>query len=244
MKTLVFILNYNTPELTDNLYESLKPYERDDYSIYILDNGSDLNKKCKNKVIQLDKNHLFGGGLNIAFKYMLDYAPKYDSLLFMNSDLIVHPYNFVKTLRSYLNEYTIISPSIIQPVKDQCYWKNMHQYGSNTIRQVKWVDFQCPMIHYRFIEHVKQFDSELVYGWGQDVLSGITCEEKGWKVGVLDNITAVHLNSYTINSNKDKPEISNYNRIAEQNMFNYFNRVGLMNKLMEFRNFNEKYSYE
>ena len=29
-KTLTIILHYNTPEMTDRLYEQLKPYEGDD----------------------------------------------------------------------------------------------------------------------------------------------------------------------------------------------------------------------
>jgi hypothetical protein len=31
MKTLAVILHYNTPEMTDRLYEQLTPYEGDDY---------------------------------------------------------------------------------------------------------------------------------------------------------------------------------------------------------------------
>lgn len=244
MKTLAFILNFNTPELTDNLYESLVKYQRDDYDIFILDNGSSPDKKCKNQTIELDQNYLFGGGLNIAFKYVLD-NPDYDSLLFLNSDLIIHPHNFIRSLRRYFEpqyDYTIISPSIIQPTKEQCYWKQMYQYGTESIRPVKWIDFQCPLIHRRFIDHINQYDDELRYGWGNDVMTGIICEEQGWKVGVCDMITAVHLNSYTIIKNKDVPSLNNYNNHAERNMFNYFNRIGYMNKLIEFRNFGETYN--
>ena len=36
MKTLVAILQYNTYELTDSLYENLKPYEDDIYDIIVV----------------------------------------------------------------------------------------------------------------------------------------------------------------------------------------------------------------
>ena len=33
MKTLVAIYNYNMPDLTDQLYEALKPYENNEYDL-------------------------------------------------------------------------------------------------------------------------------------------------------------------------------------------------------------------
>jgi len=244
-KTLVFILNYNTPKITDDLYELLLPYCRNDYELYILDNGSDTDKKCRNTTVEIGQNLFFGGGLNVGFQYILK-NNQYDSLLFMNSDLIVHPYSFVRDLRDYIinKDFDIVSPSIIQPSREQCFWRQMNQWNSTGIRDTKWIDFQCPMFSRRFIEHLQQFDSELNYGWGPDIFSGYVCEEQNWKVGVVDNVTAVHLNGYTINSNKSIPAISNYNRIAEQNMFRYFNRIGLVDKLHELRQYGANYKYE
>lgn len=228
MKTLAAILHFNTPELTGVLYEQLKPYERDDYDLIILDNGSESGKSIKTP-FRLEENVYFGGAVNVLFDYMLDH-PEYDSLLILNSDLIVHGYNFIKTMRKHLDEYTVISPAIIQPMRDQCHWKNMHNWNSETIRQVKWCDYQAPLIHRRFIEHVKQFDNMLIYGWGQDILTGIICEEQGWKVGVCDNVTAVHLNSQTINRNQHIPEMQTYCQLAEVYMFQYFDKENLQKR--------------
>ena len=44
-KTIAFILNYNTPDLTDALYESLSPYMGDLYDLMVLDNNSDESKR-------------------------------------------------------------------------------------------------------------------------------------------------------------------------------------------------------
>ena len=40
LKTLAVIYNHNLPEMTDKLWEELKPYERDDYDLILIDNGS------------------------------------------------------------------------------------------------------------------------------------------------------------------------------------------------------------
>lgn len=243
MKTLAFILNYNTPEISEKLYNSLQSYQNELYNLYILDNGSDIDKRIiGNHVIQLDKNYYFGGALNLAFQYILNYN-EYDSLLFINSDIIIDKLStFVNDLRCYLSNFTIISPAIQQPVW-QCHWKQMHQWNSNTIRSVKWIDFQCPLFHRKFIEKVNQYDQQLNYGWGNDVISGMICEENNWKIGVCDNVNVLHLDGYTTKKFSNTPGISNYNYIAEKNMFNYFTQINKMNEFIKYRLYGENYVF-
>jgi GT2 family glycosyltransferase len=235
MKTLAVILHYNTKHFTDRLYRQLKPYENQDYDLVILDNGSEI--KPDNPSIRVDQNIFFGGGLNLAFQWVLD-NPEYDSLLFLNSDLIIHGKDFVKTLRKELNEYKIISPSVIQPEEDQCYWPTMNSWYSKEIRQVPWVDFQCPLIHRDFIEHIKQYDDDLIYGWGNDVYSGYICNQNNWKIGVIDLATVVHLGSATIKETNS----SNYNNLAEKGMYKYFGKINSLHILNEYRNLARNYN--
>ena len=56
MKTLVVILQYNTHELTDSLYQTLKPYEEDIYDLVVIDNGSDKDKISKYATYALEVN--------------------------------------------------------------------------------------------------------------------------------------------------------------------------------------------
>ena len=235
MKTLAVILHYNTKNFTDRLYRQLKPYESSDYDLVILDNGSSIQPD--NPSIRVDQNLMFGGGLNLAFKWILD-NPEYDSLLFLNSDLIVHGRGFVKKLRNFLPDFKIVSPSIIQPEEDQCYWPTMNNWYTNGIRKVPWADFQCPLIHRDVIEHIQQYDEDLEYGWGNDVYSGYVCEQKGWKVGVLDTSTVVHLGSATIKETNS----SSYNSIAERGMYKFFEKSNSLHILEQYRNLAKNYS--
>lgn len=237
MKTLAVILHYNTKHFTDRLYRQLKPYEYTDYDLVILDNGSDISPD--NPSIRVDQNILFGGGLNLAFQWILD-NKEYDSLLFLNSDLIVHGQNFVKTLRSGLDEYKVLSPSIIQPEENQCYWTTMNNWYSNDIRTVPWIDFQCPLIHRDVVEHIKQFDDDLIYGWGNDVYTGYVCNTMNWKTGIIDKVTAVHLGSATIK----ETNASTYNQTAEQNMYRFFEKMNLSHILHLYRQLARNYKYE
>jgi len=235
MKTLAVILHYETCEFTERLYNQLKPYEENTYDLVILDNNS--KNKPKYPYISSPQNLFFGGGLNLTFQWVLD-NKEYDSLLFLNSDLIVHGKNFVKALKSYLKEdYKIVSPSIIQPSLEQCYWPTMNNWYQKEIREVPWVDFQCPLIHRDIIETIKQYEDELLYGWGNDVYSGIICKENNWKIGVADIISAVHIGGGTIKKTNSKT----YNAMANQGMYSFFKKIDKLDELDQMRNLARNY---
>jgi GT2 family glycosyltransferase len=243
-KTLAVILHYNTPELTDRLYEQLKPYEEDDYELVVFDNGSPESGKSKYTKFSVDTNVYFGGGLNLMFDYMIENS-QYDSLLFLNSDLIVHGYRFVKELRKCMFEggYKLISPSIIQPEKKQSYWLTMHNWNAKEVRDVPWADFQCPLFHMDLIEKIGKFDMDLIFGWGNDVYTGYICEQNGWKQGIVDWCTVVHLSNTTVKLNQNDPTIRNYNVYAEQGMVKFFKKIGKMDELIRLRNAARHYKY-
>jgi hypothetical protein len=232
------------PKITDSLWENLKPYERDDYDLILIDNGSEQEGKSKYTTHETGQNTYFGGALNIALQFFLE-SDKYDSLLSLNNDLILQGPNFVKTLKKEMSEggYKIISPSVLQ-VNSQCKWKYMHCWNSSNTREVKWVDFQAPLLHRDLIEEIKQFPEELVYGWGQDVLSGIICEEKKWKVGVVDKCPLIHHSAQTYKEGASDLDLTTYCRNAEIGMFNYFRDNGLIEKFHQFRHLSSNYTYE
>ena len=213
MKTLAVIYNHNMPEITDSLWESLKPYERDDYDLILIDNGSKPEGKSKYTTHETGQNTYFGGALNIALQFFLE-SDKYDSLLSLNNDLILQGNNFIKTLREemFKGDYKIISPCVLQLHKD-------------------------------FIEKINQFPDELMYGWGQDVLSGVICEQEGWKVGVVDKCPLIHHSAQTYKEGKSDLDLTTYCRNAEGGMFNYFQNKNLMDKFNEFRHLSSNYKY-
>lgn len=244
MKTLAVIYNHNMPEMTDKLWKSLKPYERDDYDLILIDNGSRPEGKSKYTSHETGHNCYFGGALNLALQLFLD-SGEYDSLLSLNNDLVLQGHNFIKTLRNEMfdGDYKIVSPSVLQ-VESQCNWKYMHCWNTNGTRDVKWVDFQAPLLHKDLVNKIEQFPNELIYGWGQDVLSGIICEQEGWKVGVVDKCPLIHHSAKTYKDNKSDLDLTTYCRNAEGGMFGYMQKSGLMDKFNEFRQLSQNYIYE
>jgi GT2 family glycosyltransferase len=242
MKTLVTILNHNLPEYTNFLYNSLKPYENDLYDVVVLDNASNPEGKPSIVHFETEKNCYFGGAMNLMFEYILE-NKEYDSLLFLSNDVLLHGHNFVKTLRKEMFEqdYTILSPSVIQVRLEQDMWRQMFNYGTQNVRQVPWVDFMSPLIHRRLIEEIKQFDMSMIYGWGLDIYSGIVCERKDWKIGIVDYLTAVHLVAKTTKEGKSDITLEQYCQLAQGGMDHFFSINGLDNEKYRMMNLAQNY---
>lgn len=245
MKTAAFILNHNLPDYTDMLYESLKPYERTDYDLFVIDNGSSKEGKSKHTSLELEENVYFGGGFNAAIQYTLD-NKEYDSMMFLNNDLTVHPYNFVKALREeMLSGYDIVSPSFYNvEAKQQCFWKTMHSYCDGSIREVPFIDFQCPLISRRLLEEIKEIHQSLIMGWGIDFMFALTAKDKRWKLGVVDRCCVLHHNSLTVKLGVAGINIQQYCQRAEGGQYEYFyNIIKRQEDYIKLRKIAENYSF-
>lgn len=195
-KTLVTILNHNLPEYTNRLYDSLKQFEGETYELLIIDNGSKAELMPIITNIKYQNNLYWGGALNEAFKLILN-DNHYDSLLFLNNDIELTAEVFVNLLRNemFSKDFAIVSPCIAgreQP------WKQMQNWGSRDTRIVKWIDNQAPLFHRKIIEAIGQFDPELYYGWGQELICYDICQEMGWTIGVCDHISILHFGKQTL----------------------------------------------
>jgi hypothetical protein len=238
---LVATLNHNLPELTDNLVNQLK---KDPYYQYcelmVVDNGSKGNM-AKSTTHQLDTNVFFGGGINVVVDYFL--STKHEYLYFLNNDLIFHGPSFLSTSLREAKESnaSVYSPSVINASTEQCHWKQMWNWGRG-LREVQWIDFQCPLIHRSVLELIKQYPNELIYGWGIDFYTGCITEENNLKTVVSDNHTICHLNSQTFKQNKIDIGISEFCRNAEINMNNYFSNSKFYSLYLKLRQFGENYN--
>jgi len=252
-KTAAIILNHNLPEWTDRLYKSLKPYERDDYELLVFDNGSKPENVSENTSFRSEENLYFGGGFHAGMQVVLE-DEQYDSMLFLNNDLTVFGYNFVKTLReTMLNlgggaydpiNFDVVSPCFYNVEPDgQCHWKTMHNWGATFPRPVSFIDFQCPLISKRLLKEVDLIDSDLMYGWGVDAYLAIICKQKGWNMAVLDYVSVLHHNSLTVKLGVANLNMADYCKNAEIGQYNFFSKNNLMKEFHEVRNAGAHYSF-
>ena len=237
---LVATLNHNLPELTDNLVEQLK---KDPLyascELMVVDNGSS-EPLANYTTHRLDENIYFGGGLNTVIDYFLN--TDHDYLYFLNNDLIFHGPSFLTTsLREAKDSNaSVYTPSVINASAEQCRWRQMWNWGRG-LRQVKWIDFQCPLLRRDILEIIKQYPEELIYGWGNDFYTGCMTENNNLRTVVSDNNTICHLNSQTFKQNKINIGISEFCRKAETNLHNYFSNSELNSLYLDLRQYGENY---
>ena len=217
---LVAILNHNLPDLTDNLasWVMKDPAVKE---LMVVDNGSNMDAPAKSTTHKLEENIFFGGGVNAIFEYFLQ--TDHDYLYILNNDLLIHNNFITKSLRAAKeSDIAMYSPAVSNASIAQCHWKQMLNQGTDTIRDVKWIDWQAPLLRRDLVEAIQTFPIELVYGWGLDFYSGMVAEDNGLKVGVDDNNTITHLNSQTFEQNKINIGVSEFCRRAEGNMNSFF----------------------
>jgi hypothetical protein len=237
---LIATLNHNLPELTDNLVNQLK---RDPLftscELMVIDNGS-KTQLAKSTTHQLQENIFFGGGLNAAIEYFL--STDHDYLYFLNNDLIFHGPAFLTVSLKEAKESAaaVYSPSIINASTDQCHWRQMWNWGQG-LRDVKWIDFQCPLLRRDVLEIIRQYPEELIYGWGNDFYTGCISEQYNLKTVVSDTNTICHLNSQTFAQNKIDIGVSEFCRRAETNMNNFFRNSEMNSLYLSLRTYSETY---
>lgn len=238
---LIATLNHNLPNWTDNLVNQLK---KDplfaECELMVVDNGSKVNL-AQSTTHRLDENVFFGGGFNVVLDYFL--STDHDYLYFLNNDLVFHGPSFLTTSMREAKEMdaAVYSPSIINASMEQCHWKQMWNWGRG-LREVKWVDFQSPLIRRDVLEKIKQYPDELIYGWGLDFYTGCVTEQHNLKTVVSDTHTIAHMNSLTFKDHKIDIGVNEFCQRADSNMQTYFSKSEFNSLYLELRSYGENYT--
>jgi GT2 family glycosyltransferase len=238
---LIATLNHNLPQWTDNLVNQLqKDPAFKECELIVIDNGS-KEPLAKSTTHQLEENIFFGGGFNVVLDYFL--TTEHDYLYFLNNDLVFHGPSFLTTSlkEAKQSDAAVYSPSVINASIEQCHWKQMWNWGQG-LREVKWVDFQCPLIRRDVLEKIQQYPNELIYGWGLDFYTGCITIRDNLKTVVSDTNTITHMNSLTFKENKIDIGVSEFCRNAETYMYNYFRNSEMNLLYLSLREYGENYN--
>lgn len=238
---LIATLNYNLPQITDNLVEQLSrdPIFKES-ELLVLDNGS-TEPTARSTTHVLPENIFYGGGFNTIVEYFL--STKHDYLYFLNNDLLFHGLSFLTTSLKEAKsvDAAVYSPTVINASLDQCYWRQMWNWGMG-LREVKWIDFQCPLLRRDVLEMIVKYPDELIYGWGLDLYTGCVLNDTNLKTFVSDTNTICHLNSQTLKSDKSPMPIQEYCGRAERGQNGYFNNSQFRETFYMLRSYGTSYN--
>ena len=140
-RVCTIILNRNLPEPTEKLYEHLIKYDDEDNDIYVLEAGSDSDKKSKYTTWYADepeilKNGLrYGRGMNYALLELFknNNWNKYEAFFLLTNDTELYPNKTIRHLINILNEHPkvgILSPAsktwgeiqLLKDIKTKYFW--------------------------------------------------------------------------------------------------------------------------
>lgn len=207
MKVGIFILHYNTPELTEQLHRMVP-------EAIVVDNGSDKGKKpivfsegrqySNCNIHFLDRNYGFTVGWNKAIK---DFYHQYDAFWLMNSDIVISRKSVDRICQlAQRDDVHFITPSF------NCWIKLCRNYNTSDIRKVKVMEFTAPLIKKSVFDKIGLFDENFSLGWGVEFDFCYRAAASGFNIHVDDASNFYHIGHKTITATTK--ENSYYTRAA------------------------------
>lgn len=203
-KVAILLLNFNLPEMTDKLVDQIQKNIKFPNQLFLLDNGSEPDKRSKYATHILEKNIGMNGGIQYLWDLVKDDA-QFNGYWFLCNDIILDEgRDYLQEMAGLFSElsekYQVgsITPSYHFEGKEKAVPQFMKKIPGGTHRPIVWIEWNAILYSREFMQ--KFFPS----GFGlktkhafQDVVSNYI----GWKHGfasfVMDNLSIMHLENQT-----------------------------------------------
>ena len=197
MKLGIFILHYNTTELTQRLGNSIP-------EAIIIDNGSDTPFSSRaHQVLRLDKNYGFTKGWNKCIEH---YYEQFDAFWLMNSDIIISRESIDRIKLLLLDQQAaILTPSF------NCWMEHVNNYNTEGVRDVKVIEFTAPVVRKCVFDSIGKFDERFSRGWGVEFDFCYRAKQSGYLTYVDDGSNFYHIGQQTIHISEGSTD---YNKQA------------------------------
>ena len=231
MKTVFFVLSYNNTLMTDRLVENLQRVVEGEFSLVVLDNGSDEDKISTYTTHRIEKNVRMTGGFNEGIKIVKREYPDYDNIWFFTNDcfFVENGVCPLKSSEKFLKKHPkigILHPSESSEVK--VIYDVHHDAKIKGVKLVTEYDIVCPIFTKEAIEAMGgEFNPRLYQGWGLDHESSFLVRKAGLDVGINHEIIVGHNTSSTYDRGLDKlhPNRDSYYSAAMTEMYIVFNEM-------------------
>jgi len=189
------ILSYNTPHLTNAIYEQLNPYCDKNFRLYVFDNGSDVDKISPYTNISVKKNLRMSKGFNTAVQYVCERHKRPDYIWLMSNDIVLTdgcPQKFLWAFETY-PKAGLIHPALTKDSVTS--WEHMvgGDVIENTMKMVWMADIIAPVIPTKLFLKLGGFNPLLTRGWGIDFEISYDLYKKNRPVYIYDGVRIKHL---------------------------------------------------
>ena len=194
-KIAMVLVNYNMPERTDQIYESIVKYVKYDVDFYIVDNGSDLVAPSKYTTIWLRINMQTTNGWNMGICYAntIRNTLKFDYYGFWvwitTSSYNTEENDILTPMINYLDQHPK-TMAICPSIKNGDSWGHLKKEG-NIPKEVIFVDNLATVYRTKWFDSIRYFDPNEIRGFGVDIENGILTRYCGYKC-VVDHRTTIN----------------------------------------------------
>ncbi len=216
----VFIVNYNMSERTDALVEHLKEYETWPMDVYVIDNGSDIQKPSKYTNVFIKKNiQTCNGwlkGLSVAKKS----KKKYFAYMFLiTSAEFENKAEQLTLMMKYLieNKNAVgIHPSLSK--SSTTYWKHLINRGKAHPRKTWMIDNIASIFKANWFDSIGGFDKRMIYAWGIDLEVSYISRKQGKDIYVDDRVEVTKITNIGYKMNRMNMLAEDRVKLASDNM--------------------------
>lgn len=202
-RVAVLLLNFNLPDLTDNLVEQIRRNVSFPHELFLLDNGSEADKVTRYATHTVEKNVGMNGGIDYLWDVVKD-RDDFDAYWFLCNDIVLDDG------RDYLAEMAALFAELSERYRVATITPSYHYEGKRAVpefmrkretgswRAISWLEWNALLVS-------RQVMSDLFPGGFQletrHAFQDVVLSYEGWMNGygsfIMDNLPIEHIENQT-----------------------------------------------
>lgn len=221
MRTAILIPNYNMPERTEALCENIIRRVKDDYSIIVVDNASDLKPPASTTAVRLEKNVQTTGAWLKGLEYAKSLKKKFDYYWFIitSAEFDDGDYDPLAPMVEFmeLNPGAVgIHPSLTTDSTTS--WKQLITRGGDAPRRTWMIDNIASLYRADWFDSIGWFDPRFIYAWGIDLETCFLARQQERSIWVDERVKMKKITNIGYSMNRMNMSADDRSRLAGENM--------------------------
>jgi hypothetical protein len=222
-KVAVLIVNYNMPERTNALVESLMRSGHP-HDIIVIDNGSDIVGSSKYTTLQLEHNIQTTGGWLAGLDSL---EQRYFAYMFLitSAEIPNQDNDIIGTLASTLKDdkqAVGVHPALT--ADSTTAWNHLITTGKSGIRKTWMIDNIASMYMADWFDDIGRFDPDLIYGWGIDLETSWKAREQRRTLWINEDVYVKKITDIGYDMNRMNMSAQKRRQVASDNMRDVLSR--------------------
>lgn len=223
--TAILIVNYNMPERTDALVETIRQRVKCRYELIVIDNGSDQMPVSKYTRIRIGRNVQTTAGWLMGLEHARIYDPFAYWFLITSAEFPMDGEDPLTPMVQILEQdpnAVGLHPALT--LDSTSAWKHLFTRGYDYPRPTWMIDNIASLYRADWFDRIGWFDPELVYAWGIDLETGWKARSQGRTLWVDSRSRVKKVTNIGYTMDRMGMEAEQRGRLAGANMMEVLSR--------------------